>query len=79
MVEEEMAEIQATCVLHLPLAPMNHRTGGAALRCIQSEFKKIHQVIVKAQSLRSIFTLSSTLTNITDNVTVITVITVMTA
>lgn len=79
VVEEEMAEIQATCVLHLPFAPMNHRTGGAALRCIQSEFKKIHQVIVKAQSLRSIFTLSSTLTNITDNVTVITVITVMTA
>lgn len=52
VVEEEMSEIQATCVIHLPFTPMNRRTGGAALRCVQSEFKKIHGVIVKAQNLR---------------------------
>lgn len=44
IINEEMAEIQATCIIHLPFA--------TALSCIQSEFKKIERVITKAQQLR---------------------------
>ncbi|GAB2269500.1 hypothetical protein Dimus_004417 [Dionaea muscipula] len=51
VLDEEMAEIQATCIIHLPFSPVN-RTGGPALARIQSEFKKIERVIVKAQQLR---------------------------
>ncbi|CAK9157437.1 unnamed protein product [Ilex paraguariensis] len=52
VIDEEMAEIQATCILHLPFGPVNSQTGGPALSWIQSEFKKIHGVIIKAQNLR---------------------------
>ncbi|GKV35887.1 hypothetical protein SLEP1_g44091 [Rubroshorea leprosula] len=53
VIDEEMAEIQATCILHLPFSPLNcNRSGGAALRSIQAEFNKIKRVIIKAQQLR---------------------------
>ncbi|KAL2458773.1 hypothetical protein Fot_55562 [Forsythia ovata] len=52
VIDEEMAEIQATCVFHLPFSPMRVESSGPALACIQSEFKKIHLVVTKAQNLR---------------------------
>ncbi|CAK7356941.1 unnamed protein product [Dovyalis caffra] len=53
IIDEEMAEIQATCIILLPFAPIrNHRRGANALSCIRAEFKKIERVIVKAQQLR---------------------------
>ncbi|KAK4350236.1 hypothetical protein RND71_029549 [Anisodus tanguticus] len=51
VIDEEMAEIQSNCILHLPFGP-NKAQKGAAMACIQSEFKKIHRVITKAQNLR---------------------------
>lgn len=52
ILDEEMAEIQATCILHLPFTPTKNRSGGFGLGCIQSEFRKIERVITKAQNLR---------------------------
>ncbi|XVF24771.1 hypothetical protein REPUB_Repub13aG0156200 [Reevesia pubescens] len=53
VIDEEMAEIQAKCVLYLPFAPVkSSKSGGSALHGIQSEFKKIVRVITKAQKLR---------------------------
>ncbi|KAJ6715369.1 SEED DORMANCY CONTROL PROTEIN [Salix viminalis] len=53
IINEEMVEIQATCIVHLPFSPVrNHRSGATALSCIQAEFKKIERVITKAQQLR---------------------------
>lgn len=52
IIDEEMAEIQATCILHLPFVSFNIQSGGAALASVQSEFKKIERVITKAQQLR---------------------------
>ncbi|XP_065867691.1 uncharacterized protein [Euphorbia lathyris] len=53
IIESEMAEIQATCILHLPFSPFNNnRPRTIALSCIQAEFKKIEKVIMKAQQLR---------------------------
>ncbi|CAB4303363.1 unnamed protein product [Prunus armeniaca] len=52
ILDEEMAEIQSTCILYLPFAPTNIQSGGAALACVQSEFKKIERVITRAQRLR---------------------------
>lgn len=54
VIDEEMAEIQANCILHLSFGSVNKLPTAAALACIQSEFTKIHRVIVKAQNLRSI-------------------------
>lgn len=55
ILDEEMAEIQSTCILYLPFAPINIQSGGSALACVHSEFKKIERVITKAQQLRSTF------------------------
>ncbi|KAG7998068.1 hypothetical protein I3843_01G240600 [Carya illinoinensis] len=52
VLDEEMAEIQATCILHISFTPMSNRSIGSALECILSEFKKIERVITKAQNLR---------------------------
>ncbi|KAK9912016.1 hypothetical protein M0R45_035890 [Rubus argutus] len=52
ILDEEMAEIQSTCILYLPFAPINIQSGGSALACVHSEFKKIERVITKAQQLR---------------------------
>ena len=55
VIDEEMAEIQANCILHLHFGQANkHESSGQALASIHSEFKKIHAVIIKAQKLRSI-------------------------
>nr|GMC71274.1 Translation initiation factor IF-2 like [Ipomoea batatas] len=40
VIDEEMAEIQANCIFHLPFA------------CVYTEFRKVHQVLTKAQNLR---------------------------
>lgn len=55
ILDEEMTEIQATCILHLSFTPVRNRSVGSALGCVQSEFKKIERVITKAQNLRSTF------------------------
>lgn len=52
VIDEEMSEIQATCILYLPMSCSSSRSGGAALRSIQTEFQKIERVINKAQQLR---------------------------
>ncbi|KAK8584743.1 hypothetical protein V6N13_138693 [Hibiscus sabdariffa] len=53
IIDEEMAEIQATCVLYLPFSPVNSsKTGGSASCGIQSMFEKTARVITKAQKLR---------------------------
>lgn len=55
IIDEEMAEIQATCVLNLPFVGSDHQLqvpGSNVLSCLQSEFKKIKRVINKAQQLR---------------------------
>ncbi|CAN4088517.1 unnamed protein product [Withania somnifera] len=53
VIDEEMAEIQSNCIFHLPFGPNKKaQNGEAAMSCIQSEFKKIHRVITKAQNLR---------------------------
>ncbi|KAF3625481.1 putative polygalacturonase-like [Capsicum annuum] len=49
VIDEEMTEIQSNCIFHLPFGPQK---GELAMACIQSEFKKIHRVITKAQNLR---------------------------
>lgn len=55
IIDEEMAEIQSTCIFYLPFAPANIQSGGAALASVQSEFKKIERVITKAQQLRFVY------------------------
>ncbi|KAK0597735.1 hypothetical protein LWI29_028182 [Acer saccharum] len=53
IIDEEMAEIQATCILHLPFSRLKKKQfGGSSLGFIQEEFKKIERVITKAQQLR---------------------------
>ncbi|XP_055827314.1 uncharacterized protein LOC129895608 isoform X2 [Solanum dulcamara] len=53
VIDEEMAEIQSNCIFHLPFGPKKEaQKGEPAMACIQSEFKKIHRVITKAQNLR---------------------------
>lgn len=52
VLDEEMAEIQATCILHLPFGPMNIKSSEYSLACVQSVFKTIERVITKAQHLR---------------------------
>lgn len=58
IIDEEMGEVQATCILHLPFRPNNQTTSSfmVPLHSVQSQLKKIKQVITKAQQLR--FTLS---------------------
>ncbi|KAL3511907.1 hypothetical protein ACH5RR_024624 [Cinchona calisaya] len=53
IIDEEMAEIQANCVLHLPFGPIKSRSKIPPLDAIQNEFEKIHKVLTKAQKLRS--------------------------
>ncbi|CAO2815420.1 unnamed protein product [Amaranthus hypochondriacus] len=57
IIDEEMTEIQANCILHLPLRPPTNcattsfnDTGDHD--CVQFELKKIKQVVTKAQQLR---------------------------
>lgn len=53
IIDEGMAEIQATCILSLPFSPMNHcESVGESMHHLQAEFKKIERVIIKAQDLR---------------------------
>lgn len=52
VIDEEMAEIQAKCVLNLPFGPIKSRRKIPPLVSIQTEFEKIHKVLVKAQKLR---------------------------
>ncbi|XP_043701729.1 uncharacterized protein LOC122652121 [Telopea speciosissima] len=52
VLDEEMAEIQINCILHLPFFDPAAKNRSAALAAVQSEFKKIDRVISKAQQLR---------------------------
>ncbi|KAI3931376.1 hypothetical protein MKX01_040293 [Papaver californicum] len=47
ILDEEMAEIQATCILHLPF-----KKASSDLACVYSEFKKIDRVYNQAQKIR---------------------------
>ncbi|KAL9368376.1 hypothetical protein Peur_039575 [Populus x canadensis] len=59
IINEEMAEIQATCIIHLPFAPVrNHRSGATALSCIQAEFKKIERTVEVSVILLAIYTVA---------------------
>ncbi|KAK9690243.1 hypothetical protein RND81_09G115100 [Saponaria officinalis] len=51
IIDEEMAEIQATCILHLPFISAK-RTDTSSVASVQSELKKVKQVIIKGQQLR---------------------------
>ncbi|KAL9247339.1 hypothetical protein vseg_020780 [Gypsophila vaccaria] len=51
IIDEEMSEVQATCILHLPFISAN-QTDSSSVACVQSELKKIKQVIIKGQELR---------------------------
>lgn len=52
VIDEEMAEIQATCVLHLPFGPMKYNSKITPLESIQTEFEKIYKVLSRAKMLR---------------------------
>ncbi|KAJ4958007.1 hypothetical protein NE237_025118 [Protea cynaroides] len=52
VLDEEMAEIQSNCILHLPFFNPEATNRSAALAAVQSEFKMIDRVITKAQQLR---------------------------
>lgn len=52
VIDEEMAEIQANCIFNLPFGIMNKKKNEAALACVYTEFRKVHQVLTKAQNLR---------------------------
>ncbi|KAF2559511.1 hypothetical protein F2Q68_00013462 [Brassica cretica] len=53
VIDEEYAEIQATCVLHLPFSPLcNAQSREEALGSVQELFGNINKVISKAQRLR---------------------------
>lgn len=60
IIDEEMAEIQATCILHLPFVQTNKPTRPTStsfmgpMGCVQSQLNKIRVVITKAQQLRLI-------------------------
>ncbi|KAF6158186.1 hypothetical protein GIB67_014980 [Kingdonia uniflora] len=51
VLDEEMSEIQTTCILHLPFSPANEKIG-SKMASVHSEFKKIHHVITRTQKLR---------------------------
>lgn len=56
IIDEELSEIRAKCVLHLPFGRKKRKQSGcSALSFIQKEFKKIERVITKAQQLRCTF------------------------
>lgn len=52
VIDEEMTEIQATCILHLPFSPTSKHSDSDPMLSIQSELKKIEKVISKAHQLR---------------------------
>ncbi|OWM69618.1 uncharacterized protein LOC116200404 [Punica granatum] len=54
IIDGELTEIQATCILNLPFAFIGTGNGlhGAASSCVQAELQKIKRVITKAQQLR---------------------------
>ncbi|KAI3960794.1 hypothetical protein MKW98_026186, partial [Papaver atlanticum] len=51
ILDEEMAEIQATGILHLPLS-VKTSSVASDLSCVYSELKKIERVYTQAQKLR---------------------------
>ncbi|XP_059624556.1 uncharacterized protein LOC132267410 [Cornus florida] len=54
VLDEEMGEIQSTCILNLPFGMVDNRHNGpgSAMAFVRSEFNKIFGVITKAQNLR---------------------------
>ncbi|XP_021732098.1 uncharacterized protein LOC110698903 [Chenopodium quinoa] len=55
IIDEEMVEIQATCILHLPFKQSNQARSSSIgpWDCVLSQLKKIKQVITKSQQLRN--------------------------
>ncbi|XP_052176037.1 uncharacterized protein LOC127790526 [Diospyros lotus] len=52
VLDEEVAEIQAKCVLHLPFGAVNGGAKRPAMAAVQEEMRKIKQAVSKAQNLR---------------------------
>lgn len=52
VIDEEMMEIQANCILRIPFAIANEKPNGSTLDQVNSELKKVHRLIVKAQNFR---------------------------
>ncbi|PWA97699.1 DOG1 domain-containing protein [Artemisia annua] len=52
IIDEEMTEIQANCILNLPFALAQEKHSGTALDQVNAELKKVHRLIVKAQNFR---------------------------
>ncbi|CAH1422974.1 unnamed protein product [Lactuca virosa] len=53
VIDEEMMEIQANCILRIPFAIANEKPNGSTLDQVNSELKKVHRLIVKAQNFRT--------------------------
>ncbi|KAH0921568.1 hypothetical protein HID58_021586 [Brassica napus] len=67
VIDEEYAEIQATCVLHLPFSPLcNAQSREEALGSVQELFGNINKVISKAQRLRFAFLYITKIRNVSD-------------
>ncbi|XP_076908618.1 uncharacterized protein LOC143565558 [Bidens hawaiensis] len=52
VIDEELTEIQANCILNLPFALAHEKPNGSTLDQVNSELKKVHRLIVKAQNFR---------------------------
>nr|XP_043616388.1 uncharacterized protein LOC122588344 [Erigeron canadensis] len=52
VIDEEMAEIQANCILNLPFSLTVEKPSGLGIYQVHSELKKVHRLIVKAQNFR---------------------------
>ncbi|KAI3766251.1 hypothetical protein L2E82_16304 [Cichorium intybus] len=53
VIDEEMMEIQANCILRIPFSIANEKPNGSTLDQVNSELKKVHRLIVKAQNFRT--------------------------
>ncbi|MFS8000330.1 putative transcription factor TGA like domain-containing protein [Helianthus anomalus] len=53
VIDEELTEIQANCILNLPFALAQGKLNGPTMDQVHSELKKVHRLILKAQNFRS--------------------------
>ncbi|KAI3761511.1 hypothetical protein L1987_51929 [Smallanthus sonchifolius] len=53
VIDEELTEIQANCILNLPFALAQEKPNGSTLDQVHSELKKVHHLIVKAHNFRT--------------------------
>ncbi|KVI06041.1 DOG1 domain-containing protein, partial [Cynara cardunculus var. scolymus] len=53
VIDEEMTEIQANCILRLPFNLSEDKSSNSTLAQVHSELKKVHRLIIKAQNFRT--------------------------